>query len=338
MAKDLYDILEVKPSASAEEIKKSYRRLAKKYHPDVNKADKAGEDRFKDITQAYDILSDVKKRQQYDMMRQYGGDRGFAPQGGTAGGGAAPGGGVSWEEMFGGAGGGPRGARGSRVEEGGDFGDILSELLGFGGVKRPRGGAGSQSQTYTSSYGPGVTPQRGEDVTSPLTIAFEEAMHGTARNVELTSAGRPQKIQVKIPAGVESGQRIRVAGKGGPGLNGGAPGDLYLEVHITPHPKFTRDGADLYTQLPISFYEAILGGEVPVASFDGLSKMKIPSGTASGQKFRLRGKGAPIVGKTADRGDLYAVVQIMPPPEISDEMKAWAKASTETAPYDPRLA
>lgn len=318
MSKDYYQILGVDRSASAEEIKRAYRKLAKQHHPDVNKGAKASEDRFKDISAAYDVLSDAKKRQQYDML-----GNAFAGAGG-GGGGPAGGGGFQWtssgrpgENPFGGAAG---------MD---NLGDLFSELFGMGGVRTGRGGAGQRR----SSQPP---PQRGGDIESHVEVEFLDALHGTTAQFELRRNGSRDRISVRIPPGVEEGQKLRIGGKGESGAMGGPAGDLYLTVHITSHPVFRRDGADVEADLPITIYEAILGGSVEVDTPQGKAKMKIPASTASGQKFRIKGKGAPVIGKSGTHGDFYAVIQIVPPKVISKEVKALAEKLAEETAENPR--
>lgn len=305
MSKDYYHILGVDRTASAEEIKRAYRKLAKQHHPDVNKGAKASEDRFKDISAAYDVLSDVKKRQQYDMLGNA-----------FAGGGGGPGGaGPQWqgENPFGGAGG-PE-----------NLGDLFSELFGMGGVRTGRGGTGRRRSAQPP-------PQRGGDIASHVDVEFLDALHGTTAQFELRRDGSRDRISVRIPPGVEEGQKLRIGGKGESGVMGGPAGDLYLTVHIKPHPTFHRAGADISADLPITIYEALLGGSVEVDTPFGKAKMKIPAGTASGQKFRIKGKGAPVMGKSGTHGDFYAVIQIVPPKVISKEVKALAEKLAEEAP------
>ncbi|MBI4239093.1 MAG: DnaJ domain-containing protein [Deltaproteobacteria bacterium] len=316
MAKDFYQVLGVPRSATPDEIKKAYRRLAKQYHPDVNKGERRAEERFKEITEANEVLSDPKKRQQYDLLGE------AYAQGG-------PGGGFEWRTR---TGRGPRGAEeGIPGFEG--LGDIFSELFGFGGVnRRDRPGSGSGPR----GSGGYASAQRGEEITATVEIEFLEAIHGASRQLQVERGGRREKIAVKIPAGVADGQRIRVAGKGGAGRNGGPSGDLFLDVRVRPHPRFTRTGADLQTDVPLTIYEAILGAEVTVPTLEGSGiKMKIPAGTAPGQRFRIKGKGMPASGKTAG-GDLYVVAHIVPPQQLNDKWRQLAEQMATECPYNPR--
>lgn len=313
MAKDFYQVLGVPRSATQDEIKKAYRRLAKQFHPDVNKGAQRAEERFKDITEANEVLSDPKKRQQYDLLGE------AYAQGG-------PGGGFDWRTRTSrGPRGGPEGVPGFD-----GLGDLFSELFGFGGVNRQEPpGARPRSGGFAGA-------ERGDDVTATVEIEFLEALQGTSRQLQVDRGGRREKIAVKIPAGVADGQRIRVAGKGGSGARGGTPGDLLLDVRVRPHPKFTRTGADLQTEVPITIYEAILGAEVTVPTWDGGGiKMKIPAGTASGQRFRIKGKGVPSSGKTSS-GDLYVLAHIAPPQHLNEKWRQLAEQMATECPYNPR--
>ncbi|MCS7282677.1 MAG: J domain-containing protein [Anaerolineae bacterium] len=290
--KDYYKILGVDRNATQEEIKKAYRRLARQYHPDMNPGDKAAEERFKEINEAYEVLSDPEKRRRYD---QFGADwNRWQARGGPGGfddfarqwfGQAGPH--VQYvdlDELFG---------------QAGSLGDLF-ELL-FGGV-RPRAGARR------------TTTMKGQDVEMPVEITLEEAFHGTTRQVERADG---RVVTVKIPPGAHTGSRIRFAGLGHPGLFGGPPGDLYLTVTVKPHPVFRVEGSDLWRDLPVDLYTAVLGGEVPVETMDGTVMLKIPPGTSCGAKFRLRGKGMPRPGNAERRGDLYVVVHVQVPQRLS---------------------
>lgn len=306
---DFYHILGVSPTASDDEIKKAYRRLAKQHHPDVNKGNASSEERFKGISEAYNTLSDPEKRKQYDMMRQFGGAQGF-PGGGQ---GFPGGGGFHWEGNF------PGGAPN-------DLGDIFSELFGMGGVNRDRAGWGGRRGTARPA------PAKGEDRDAPLEIEFIEAVTGCSKTISLRQGGDTERLTVKIPAGVDNGSRVRMAGKGGAGEHGGPAGDLYLNISVKPHARFWREGADVYLDLPVTIYDAILGATVEVPTIEGTAKMKIPAGTPSGKKFRLKGKGAPILGKRGT-GDLYAIIQIIPPSDIPSSLRKQFEELQNEHPY-----
>ncbi len=312
MPRDYYHILGITREASADEIKRAYRKLAKQFHPDVNKGDKTAEERFKEVSEAYEVLSDPKKRQQYDML-----GHAFAGGGPRPG----PGGGYQWTS----AGGDPQ-QWNSEMFGGEGLGDLFSELFGMGGVRTGRGAGARRAP---------VQPQRGHDIEGQVDVEFVEALQGTTVQIEIRRGGQRETISVRVPPGVIEGQKLRLTGKGEPGAHGGGTGDLYLTVHIRPHPFYRREGSDISADLPITIYEALLGGQVEVETPDGKAKMKIPAGTPSGQKFRIKGKGAPHVGK-AGHGDFYAVIQIVPPKSIPKDLKEFAERLSTEAPYDPR--
>ena len=282
--KDYYQILGVKKAASDEEIKKAYRTLAKKHHPDKNKGNKEAENRFKEISEAYAVLSDKEKREQYDRL----GREAFSFGGGGGAGGANPFAGFDFSQFAnrGRAAGGARGGR--RTAGAGGFTDIFSDLFGGGGFEQG--------------------PQRGQDIDAELTIPFRDAVLGTTMDLSVNGS----HIKVKIPEGVSNGQKIRLRGKGAPGEIGGPPGDLNVLVHVTPHPFFERKGDDIYIDLPITVGEAIRGAQVDVPTIHGPVKARIPAGTQGGQTFRLTGKG--VKKKGGGHGDHYYRVQIMVPP------------------------
>ncbi len=313
MAKDYYSILGVPKNADEKAIKKAYRKLARKYHPDVNPGDKAAEQRFKEINEAYQVLSDPEKRKMYDRFgpdwEQYEkagvGPEDFA-RGFRPGGPGAPGGYTrtvtpeEFEQMFGGGMGG--------VGAGG-FEDIFESL--FGGRAGPgAGGRGFRERTPLR--------RRGQDITVPVEITLEEAFHGTNRTLQMDDGRR---IQVRIPRGVKTGSRVRVSGEGAPGVGGGKPGDLYLEIRVKPHPRFQREGDNLRVKAPVDLYTAVLGGEVQVPTLERPVALKIPPGTQNGKVFRLRGLGMPHMKNPDKRGDLYAVVDVKIPTDLTPEEK-----------------
>ncbi len=288
--KDYYKVLGVAENAPAEEIKKAYRRLAKKNHPDVTGGDKAKEARFKEVSEAYETLGDEKKRAQYDAERKSPFAGGFPPGGSPFPGGYGRTGRVNVDinDLF-------RGARGGRTTtttagEGG-LGDLFSELFGRSG--RPT--------TTTDAL-------RGSDVSARIDIDLPVAALGGEQAIAVDG----KRLNVRIPPGVDEGQTIRLAGKGEPGRGG--PGDLLLEVHVRPHPQFRRHGHDLEVNAPITVDEAVLGAKVEVPTLEGRVQVTVPPGTSSGLKLRLRGKGVPR--RDGTRGDLYAVTQIVLPKEI----------------------
>ena len=290
--KDYYDILGVKKAATEDDIKKAYRKLAKKYHPDVNKGNKEAENKFKEISEAYAVLSDKEKREQYDRLGKEAFS--FGGAGGGAYGGQNPFAGFDFSQFAEQFGGGTRGRRtaGRRTTPGGGgFTDIFSDLFG--------GAAGGGFETG---------PMRGSDAEAELTIDFRDAVLGTT--MDLTMNG--DHIKVKIPAGVRDGQKIRLRGRGGAGSDGGPAGDLNVLVHVRPHPFFQREGDDIKIELPITVGEAIRGAEVEVPTIHGPVRAKIPAHTQTGQTFRIKGKG---VAKKNGNGDHFYRVLVMVPRE-----------------------
>ena len=293
--KDYYKTLGVDRNAEGKEIKKAYRKLARQYHPDVNPGDKAAEEHFKDINEAYEVLSDAEKRQKYDQLGsswQQWQRTGRDPSG------------FDWSQWSSGAQPG-----GVRVEYR-DLGD-LEDLLG-------RGGFSDFFQAIFGGMGaPQARPRRGQDYTQPVEITLEEAFQGTARMIQ--KDGR--RLEVKIPPGVKTGSKVRVAGEGSPGIAGGTSGDLYLEVTVLPHSTFEREGDDLRCELPVSLYTAVLGGEVKVPTLSGDVMLNIPPESQGGRTFRLRGKGMPNLHNPQEHGDLYARLRIEIPQKLSQREK-----------------
>ncbi len=315
MMKDYYQVLGVAKNATEDEIKKAYRRLAKKYHPDVTKGGKESEEKFKEISEAYNVLSDPDQRKKYDLFGQYGAEAG------------AGGGGYGWQP--------PPGFdfrqySGRDFSSMGDLGDLFSELFQMGGIKRGQKGRG-----YEQAAG-GEVPVNGRDTFTDIEISFNEAVDGTERKISIKRGDKVEHLTVKIPAGVDNGSKVRIAEKGQPGFGGGRSGDLYLHIRVTPHPDFWREDADIYTEVPITIYETVLGGSVEVPTMEGHAKMKIPAGTESGQKFRLGGKGAQVLGKKGKRGDQYVIVKVVPPKDPSSEVKKTLSDLAEKYPYDPK--
>ncbi|MFF7360020.1 molecular chaperone DnaJ [Streptomyces sp. NPDC008125] len=379
--KDYYKVLGVPKDATDAEIKKAYRKLAREFHPDANKSDAKAEERFKEISEANDVLGDPKRRKEYDEARALFGNGGFRP--GPGAGGGFPGG-FDLGDLFGGAQGGP-GQGGGGFGGGGGLGDVFGGLFNRGG-----GAAGTR-----------VQPRRGQDIETEVTLSFTEAVDGATVPLRMSSqapckacsgtgdkngtprvcptcvgtgqvsrgsgggfsltdpcvdckgrgliaenpcevckgSGRAKSartMQVRIPAGVSDGQRIRLRGKGGQGERGGPAGDLYVAVHVDAHPVFGRKGDNLTVTVPVTFPEAALGGEVKVPTLGGPPvTLKIPAGTPNGRTMRARGKGA--VRKDGTRGDLLVTVEVAVPTELGDEareaLEAYRKA---TAVQDPR--
>lgn len=307
--KDFYAVLGVSKDASAQEIKKAYRKKAKELHPDRHPGDASAEDRFKAVGEAYSVLNDAEQRQQYDAIRAMGsgGARFSSGPGGTGGGGAG------FEDvfsaMFGGEGGGSRvrfGQGGGRQAP--DMEDLFSMFGGPGGFSG--GGFGGQG---AGGYG---APPQGQDLTARTTLSFREAALGT--EIRLEVGGR--KVTTRVPAGVHNGQKIRLRGKGQPGMNGGAPGDLILTITVTPHPVFSMDGADLRVTVPVRFDEAALGTTIEVPLLEGGTvRLRVAPGTPSGRTLRAKGRGIRTSKRT---GDLLATLEVAVPAEMDEATTA----------------
>lgn len=313
--KDYYHILGVSKNASEKEIRQAYRKLARTYHPDVNPGDKVAEEKFKEINEANEVLSDPEKRKKYDEMSQYYQQYGRWP-GASAGAGSAPG-------ADGGFGGG-RYQYYTMNEE--DLNDLFGGASPFSDFFETYFGSGMGGATAGQTTGrtTGRTRQRarvGQDIESQVEVTLAEAYTGAARVFELTEpGGGTRRLEVKIPAGVDEGSRIRIAGQGSQGSAG--RGDLYLRAHMLPEPRFTRDGTTLHTTVEVPLAVAMLGGEARVTMPDGRGLMlRIPPETQNGRSFRLRGKGMPQLGKPDQRGDLYAEVSVVLPAHLTDEQR-----------------
>jgi curved DNA-binding protein len=303
--RDYYETLGVSKTASEDEIKSAFRKLARKYHPDVAKDKKEAEEKFKQINEAYEVLSDPEKRRKYDQLGEnWNQPGGFQPppqwgggqRGGGFYGGSGENGGIEFE--FGGTG----------------FSDFFEAFFGGGRGRSAFGGFGQR----------GTMAERGSDVEADIMVTLEEALHGSTRQVSLRRAGseKTETYQVKIPRGVRGGQRIRLAGQGEAGERGGKSGDLFLRVRLARHPDFSVEGSDLVHEVKIAPWQAVLGDQIIVPTLEGNARLKLPPGTQGGQRFRLRGRGLP--GVSGQRGDLYVVVQITVPKKLSDsEQKLW---------------
>jgi DnaJ-class molecular chaperone len=320
--KDYYSTLGVAKTASEKEIKQAYRKLARKHHPDVNPGDKAAEAKFKEINEAYEVLGDPAKRKKYDELganwRMYEQAAAQGGPGGAAGFDPSQFGG--WNVHFGEGGSGQGGFRTMTEDEMremfGDenpFSDFFQTFFGgVGGADRGRRARG----------GRGRTARAGRDVEHELELGLEDAYHGATRRLTLKHDGHSRTVDVRIPPGVGEGSRVRVAGEGEPGTGGAQSGDLYLRIHLTPHPQFERKGRDLYTHVPVPLTTAVLGGEADVRTISGRPlRLKIPTTTQNGQVFRLKGHGMPTVGKTGEPGDLYATIDVQLPRELTPEQR-----------------
>lgn len=310
---DLYQVLGVSREASADEIRKAYKRLSKKYHPDSNPNDKSAAEKFKEVQEAYAVLSDTEKREQYD---RYGaafggaGSRGQPfqwPPGGGAQGRQGP---IDLGDLFGG-----------QI----DLGDLFGGAGGFGGGGRAGRGTRAAQRAHA-----------GDDVSLEIEIPFTVAAEGGQHSVQLRRDANVERLNVRIPAGVENGSTIRLAGQGESGTGGGPSGDLLLKVTVSPHPYFRREGNDLLVDLPITPWEAVLGAKIEVPTLnEGNVTLTIPPGTSSGTKLRLRGKGVPDA-KTKQRGDQFVQIKIVVPPKPDDETKALYQQIADRDTQTPR--
>jgi curved DNA-binding protein len=330
--KDYYATLGVDKGASKDDIQKAYRKLARKFHPDVNK-DPGAEAKFKEIGEAYEVLKDPEKRQRYEHFgsawknaaRQSGGtprwqnidfDFGFGPGGGPGAG--QPAGGFEFD--LGGSG----------------FSSFFDMLFGGGGPGAAGAGAGGQPFT---EFRRGRSVRRGgADIEAPITLTLKEAAQGGQRELVLTdpATGERKNVSVTIPKGLKPGQRIRLAGQGREGTGGGERGHLFLKIDIAPDPQFQLEGRDLHTVLPITPWEAALGGEALVPTLNGTVRVRIPAGALSGTKIRLRGHGYPKSARSDEKGDLYARLEITVPPELTDEERELFEKLAERSTFDPR--
>jgi len=301
--KDYYKTLGVEKNTDEKEIKKAYRRLARQHHPDVNPGDKAAEARFKEINEAYEVLSDTEKRRKYDELGQSY-QRWQQTGGGPSG--------FDWNQWSAAGGPGARSA-GTRVSYG-DINDLFGQGDGssdffeaiFGGM----GAAGARGRSRETAAG-----MRSQDLEHEVEISLEEAFGGAQRIVEMDG----RRLEVKIPAGVKTGSRVRVAGEGPAGASRSASrGDLYLRMKVLPHPTFERRDDDLHCEVPVDLFAALLGGEVRVPTLAGSVVLRIPAGTQSGRTFRLSGQGMPKLRSPQDHGDLYAKVRVMLPEKLDE--------------------
>jgi DnaJ-class molecular chaperone len=309
--RDYYQTLGVARSASQDEIKRAYRRLAKEHHPDRNPNDPAAETRFKEVQQAYEILSNAESRAQYDQFGEAGVGR--------------------WSSD-------PRGQRvyqwggGSKINI-----DDLDDLMSAFGGGRPASIFDELFGGRRQGWDPQPSSRRGADEEHRISLTFEQAVHGCTVAVKPAHArtGKAEELEVKIPAGVEDGQRIRLKGRGRPGVNGGPPGDLFLCCSITPHPYFMRRGADIYLDVPVTVAEATLGARIEVPSLDGRAIVTLPPGTPGGAKLRLENHGVTKHNRN-ECGDMYVVIKIIPPTALADEQRRAFERLRKYDEADPR--
>ncbi len=307
--KDYYQILGVERDASQEDIKKAYRRLARKYHPDVSK-EKGAEEKFKEVGEAYEVLKDPEKRAAYDHLGSYQAGQDFRPPPG-------------WEQQFG---------HGQHSGEfgGADLGDLFAELFGMGGGHR----GGQRGHGFAAA---------GQDYETSVPISLEEAFHGGERSLQVeiaepTAQGYlvrvPKTIKVRIPKGATDGQKLRVPGRGGKGSHGGPSGDLYITISVQPHRLFKLSGRDILLEVPLAPWEAALGTTVEVPTVEGKVRLKIAPGAKGGQKLRIGGKGLPK--PDGGHGDFYAVLQVVTPPALSEQEKALFEELARVSSFNPR--
>ncbi len=314
MAEDYYKILGVEKTASSDEIKKAYRKLALKYHPDKNPDNKAAEEQFKKISEAYAVLSDEEKRKQYDSV----GSDTFSQR-------------YSQEDIF----------------RNFDINSILRDL-GFGGLggfgqagtrtyrtrgRRPpyatQGGYDSYSDLFDGQGQYAQVPQKGQDLQYNLSITLEESVFGAEKKISLQRADKVDELNIKIPKGISTGKKLRLAGKGNPGVSGGPAGDLYLNINVLPHPLFSREGNDIYIEKSINFSQAALGTTIEVATIDGSTKrIKVSPGTQNNTRIRMKGYGAPGL-KGGNKGDQYVKISVSVPRKLTEKQAALIKALAE---------
>jgi curved DNA-binding protein len=327
---DYYQVLGVSKNASEKEIKQAFRKLARKHHPDVNPGDRGAEQKFKEINEAHEVLSDPEKRRKYDQL------------------------GANWKqyEQYARSSGGPRGAPGFggfRVDfegPGGGFSDFfktffgggidLDDLFGqFRGGGAPAGGEARRARGAPRGFpGFGSPPPPPRDVSATIEVTLEESFHGTTRRLSLEGDGAAESIEVRIPPGVKDGSRIRVAGKGERGEDGDS-GSLFLEVHLRPHPLYRREGDDLHLEVPVTFAEAALGAEIEVPTLSGKARIRVPPGSSTGRLMRLKGKGMPRL-KGGDHGDLFAKLVVVVPKELNSRELELVKELASLRAENPR--
>lgn len=293
--KDYYQILGVARDAGTDEIKKAYRRLARKYHPDVSK-EAGAEEKFKEVNEANEVLSDADKRAAYDQLGHYRPGQDFRPP-------------PDWGERFGGGG-----------ADSMDFSDLFSQLFGGAGPHRPQGGF---------RPGGGRAPMPGQDAEAGLQISLEEAFHGAEKQINVDG----RSLKLRIPAGTVSGQRMRLGGKGHASSRGGPAGDLYLQIEVLPHERYRLEGRDITLDTPITPSEAVLGASLMVPTLSGTVRIKVPAGARSGQRLRLTGRGLP--GAPA-HGDFYVQLMIVVPTQPSEPERALYEQLATLSSFDPR--
>jgi curved DNA-binding protein len=321
--KDYYATLGVAKTATDKEIKQAFRKLARKYHPDVNPGDKAAEAKFKEVNEANEVLGDPEKRKKYDEL---GANWRMYEQAGAGGGRPGAGGPQGFGGGFGGfSGGGVHTMTEEEMREmfGGDspFSDFFQTFFGggtTGGFEDARRGTRGTTRNRA---------RKGRDIEQEIELGLDDVYSGVTRRLLFTLGGQSRSVDVRIPAGVGDGSRVRIAGEGEPGVGGAPNGDLYLRIRLTPHPTFERKGQDLYLRVPIPLTTAVLGGEATVQTIAGKSlRLKVPPTTQHGQMFRLRGHGMPLPGKAGEFGDLYATADVQLPRQLTPEQRSHFEA------------
>ena len=327
--RDYYDVLGIDRNADEKTIKKAYRKLAKKYHPDTNAGNADAADKFKEVNEAYDVLSDPKKKKMYDQFGHAAFEAGADPGAGAGAGG------------FGGFQGGGNGSYQEFHFNGENMDDIFGDIFGNmfhgshgGGFHSGFGGSGFHSGSGFGGFHQQDFPQKGSNVKASINVTFDEAAFGADKRISLSSpdgsSGAPQTLQVHIPAGIDTGKSIRLKGKGMPGTGGGEPGDLLLKVTVGTRPGYERKGSDVYTTISIPYTTAVFGGEATVPTLYGNVICKIREGMQSGSKIRLRGKGIVSMKNPSVRGDQYVTIQIQVPQNLNysakEKLHEYAKA------------
>ena len=314
--RDYYDILGVARDATDDQIKRAYRKLAKQYHPDQNRGNKAAEAKFKEVQEAYEVLSDADKRARYNQFGRAGVDPRFHPGGGP----------------------GPAGPGGAHVDfDFGDLGDIFDFSNVRGGGGKSRGGNSIFEQFFRQRGEPDAAGPSSRDIEHEARLSFDQAVRGATLDLEIdTGRGKRERASVRIPPGIRDGQRIRLAGKGAPAHGRRPAGDLFILCRVGDHPWFRRVEDDIYLDVPVTFAEAALGAKIDLPTLDGVRTVTIPPGTASGAKLRLSGLG--VTRKDGTRGDHYAVIKIVPPTNLDHEAKGLLQRLAEIAPQTPRAA
>jgi curved DNA-binding protein len=323
--RDYYEVLGLGKTATTEEIRRAHRKLVRQFHPDVNKNNKAAEEKFKEVQEAYDVLSDEHKRKAYDQFGHAG------PQAGPGPGGVDPSMYEAYRRAQQGGGRQQWGSGGVTVEDldMGDagFGDIFEQLFGAGAGAGGRAGGGR-----SRGRAPQPPPMPGSDIEYPISLSFEDAARGITLPLQIRRGGQMESIEIKVPPGVKDGSRVRIKGKGDQGTNG-QNGDLYIITSIHPHPYFRRDGLDVLVDVPISLYEALLGTKVEVPTLDGPVTLTIPPGTSSGSKMRIKGRG---IERGKEKGDEHVVIKIIVPKDLDASDKEAIAKLQEKHPINAR--